>query len=69
MILFLWRSTQLTGKKESSVKKEEFDALVKSLGRQGLPETSGRDADHKLQPTQSALLTSVFSTPPCWVPY
>ena len=42
------------------MKKEEFDALVKSLDRLGLG-TSGGDADHRLQPTRSsALLMSVF---------
>jgi len=47
------------------VKKEEFDALVKSLDRLGLG-TGGEDADHGLQPTRSnALLMSVLPTHPC----
>ena len=46
------------------MKKEEFDALVKSLDRLGLG-VSGGDAGHRLQPTRSsALLMSVFSTHP-----
>jgi len=64
MILFLRQTTHLTGLKESSVKKEEFDALVKSLDRLGLG-TSGGDADLRLQPARSsALLMSVSSIPP-----
>ena len=44
--------------------KEEFGALVKSLGKLGLG-VSGGDAGHRLQPTRSsALLMSVFSIHP-----
>ena len=47
------------------MKKEELEALVKSLDRLGLG-TSGGDAGHVLQPTRtSALLVLVFSTHPC----
>jgi len=47
------------------VKKEEFDALVKSLDRLGLG-TSDGDAIHRLQPARSgALFMSVSSTPFC----
>ena len=68
-ILSLRRSTRLTGQKESSVTKEEFGALVKSLNRLGLG-MSGGDAGQGLQPTRSsALLMSVFSTHPCWIPH
>ena len=51
------------------MKKEEFEALVKSLDRLGLG-MSGGDTGHRLQPTRSsALLMSVFSTHPCLVPH
>ena len=46
------------------MKKEEFEALVKSLDRLGLG--NGRNADHRLQPTRTgALLMSVLATPLC----
>ena len=65
----LRRSTHLTGQKESSASKEEFNALVKSLDRLGLG-ASGGDAGHGLQQTRSgALLTLVFPTHPCRVPH
>ena len=49
------------------MKKEDFEALVKSLNGLGLGACSG-DAVHKLQPTRSgALLTSVLPNFLCLV--
>ena len=56
-------STRLTCLKESSVTKEEFDALLKSLDRVGLGTNSG-DAIHRPQLTRSDVLpVSVNSSP------
>ena len=67
MIPSFRRSIHLTGQKESSVTKEQIDALLKLADKLDGGTNDG-DAIHKLQSTQSdALLMSVTSDPPCLI--
>ena len=67
MIPSFQRSIHLTGQKESSVTKEQIDALLKLLDKLGGGTNDG-DAIHMLQSMQSdALLVSVNSDSPCLI--